>query len=93
MFWPGDLLKDEIPNARILTFDYDFGPSSHVTKGRILLEAKNLIQDIEQLTQDSRARCPLVFCAHSFGGLLLKTVRSGFATSKQAKVALIPCRP
>jgi hypothetical protein len=86
VFWPGDLLKDEIPNARILTFDYDFGPSSHVTKGRVLLEAKNLIQDIEQLAQDSGAHCPLVFCAHSFGGLLLKTVRNSFATSNRRKL-------
>jgi protein SERAC1 len=78
VFWPGDLLKDEIPNARILTFDYDFGPSSLVTKGRVLLEAKTLIRDIDKLSQDTSSQCPLVFCAHSFGGLLLKTVSNTF---------------
>jgi hypothetical protein len=78
VFWPSDLLGVEFPNARILTFDYDFGPSSRVTKGRVLFEAKTLIQDIEKLTQDTGSRFPLVFCAHSFGGLLLKAVRYTF---------------
>ena len=63
-----------MPNARILTFDYDFGPSSLVTKGKVLLEAKTLIRDLEKLSQDDVLQYPLVFCAHSFGGLLLKSV-------------------
>jgi hypothetical protein len=74
VFWPRDLLKDEFPNARILTFDYNLGPSSLLTKGRVLLEAKTLIRDIERLSQDTSSQRPLVFCAHSFGGLLLKSV-------------------
>ena len=63
-----------MPNARILTFDYDFGPSSLVTKGKVLLEAKTLIRDLEKLSQDDVLQYPLVFCAHSLGGLLLKSV-------------------
>jgi hypothetical protein len=74
VFWPRDLLTEGLPNARILTFDYDFGPASLITKGRVLREAKTLIRDIEKLNQDTTFQYPLVFCAHSFGGILLKSV-------------------
>jgi hypothetical protein len=81
VYWPRDLLRDVIPNARILTFDYDFGPSSLLTKGRVLLEAKTMIQDLDKLSQDTGSQYPLVFCAHSFGGLLFKSVSASFQPS------------
>ncbi|KAK4031520.1 Alpha/Beta hydrolase protein [Parachaetomium inaequale] len=73
--WPKTLLPSELEDARVLTYGYD---AYVVRKGvaastRLVDHAANLLSD---LTSD-RARCgassrPLVFVAHSLGGLVCK---------------------
>jgi hypothetical protein len=73
--WPKTLLPSELMNARILTYGYD---AYVVRKGvaasvRLIDHAMNLLND---LTAD-RTRCgasarPLIFVAHSLGGLVCK---------------------
>ncbi|KFH43834.1 Protein SERAC1-like protein [Hapsidospora chrysogenum ATCC 11550] len=74
--WPAVLLPSEIPKARILTYGYDASvvrKSAAISTNRLIDHAGNLLTD---LTND-RQRCnavsrPLMFVAHSMGGLVCK---------------------
>ncbi|KAJ5718812.1 alpha/beta-hydrolase [Penicillium malachiteum] len=73
--WPQTLLPSHISGARILTYGYDayFVRKSAASCNRVIDHAINLLHD---LTTD-RASCnassrPLIFIAHSLGGLVCK---------------------
>ncbi|KAL6879276.1 hypothetical protein J3F83DRAFT_295651 [Trichoderma novae-zelandiae] len=73
VFWPVDLISKECPNSRILMFGYD----SKVTKysrgainwNSILSHSKDLLF---ALLRERRSNRPLVFVAHSLGGVVVK---------------------
>lgn len=74
-FWPEDLLARDFPNIRILTYGYDSNVT-HYLKGAanqmtITQHARTLLQKLvdERVDQPNR---PLIFVAHSLGGLLVK---------------------
>lgn len=75
IFWPVDLLPKECPNSRILTFGYD----SKVTKYRagainhnsIMSHSKDLLFSLRRERDLDR---PLIFIAHSLGGIVVKEV-------------------
>ncbi|KAL8410375.1 hypothetical protein RB596_000184 [Gaeumannomyces avenae] len=73
--WPKTLLSPELRNARLLTYGYDayIVRKSVASSNRLIDHATNLLHD---LTTD-RAGCnassrPLIFVAHSLGGLVCK---------------------
>jgi hypothetical protein len=73
--WPTILLPPKLPRARLLTWGYDsfVVQVSVASKNRLIDHAMNLLID---LTND-RASCgasdrPLIFVAHSLGGLVCK---------------------
>ena len=73
--WPKTLLPHKLQKARILTYGYDayIVQKSVASSNRLIDHAMNLVND---LTSD-RAGCnastrPLVFVAHSLGGLVCK---------------------
>lgn len=73
--WPQTLLPSHISGARILTYGYDayFVRRSVASRNRVIDHATNLLHD---LTAD-RASCnassrPIIFIAHSLGGLVCK---------------------
>ncbi|KAI2618459.1 hypothetical protein GGR54DRAFT_156526 [Hypoxylon sp. NC1633] len=73
--WPTMLLPDKLPKARLLTYGYDAYVVRKSVAGtnRLIDHATNLLSD---LTTD-RALCnassrPLIFVAHSLGGLVCK---------------------
>lgn len=74
VFWPHDLLPADCPQAQIFTWGYD----TDVTKGfktanhdSLFSHAKNLLAALERERQVGR---PLIFVAHSLGGIVVKEV-------------------
>lgn len=76
-FWPYDLLpKDDIiSNARILLYGYDSHPTHFYKTGTnrmtITQHAENLMHNVASIRVQCRGR-PLIFVAHSLGGILVK---------------------
>jgi hypothetical protein len=74
VFWPRDVLPKDCKRARILTWGYN----TVVTKGyeaanknNIFAHAKNLLAAIKRERPQER---PIIFVAHSLGGILVKEV-------------------
>lgn len=74
MFWPRDLLSEDFPTARVMTFDYN----SRVTQGfeaanqsNIFSHARNLLYQLESKRRLAPDR-HLVFIVHSLGGIIVK---------------------
>lgn len=79
--WLRDLLPHDIPNARILTFEYGskwYKDPDHVSLrdcGKKLL--KRIVQDRSHTgggACQTMNRRPIVFVGHSYGGLVIKQV-------------------
>jgi hypothetical protein len=76
VFWPRDLLKDDFPKARIMTFGYNTNitqgyQAAH--QGNIFSHARDLLYELEGKRRKVADR-DLVFIAHSLGGILVKEV-------------------
>lgn len=74
VFWPEDLLKEDLPKARIMTFGYDTNVQQSyrsVNQGNIFSHARNLLYELEAKRRKAPDR-HLIFLAHSLGGILVK---------------------
>jgi hypothetical protein len=82
VYWPRDLLPTDCPKARIMTWGYDTvvtkGIASPVNKSNIFTHAKDLLYALDRERPQGR---PLIFVAHSLGGIVVKEVRSLLLTS------------
>jgi hypothetical protein len=79
VYWPLDLLPSSCPNARILTFGYhtlvvDKKPLR--LQDDIFAHARELLHELahDRESRGVRGR-PILFVAHSTGGILVKEVR------------------
>ncbi|KAF2463465.1 uncharacterized protein BDR25DRAFT_165806, partial [Lindgomyces ingoldianus] len=76
VFWPRDLLKDDFPKARVMTFGYNTNVTRGYTaahQGNIFSHARDLLYALERKRRKAADR-DLVFIAHSLGGILVKEV-------------------
>ena len=78
--WPQELLAEKIPEARILTYGYN-ADVVHFSKpaglNTVLQHANNLNGDLtSHRYRTSSMDRPLIFVAHSLGGLVCEQVRS-----------------
>ena len=75
VFWPADLLPDDCPNARILMYGYDTKITKYMAgaanKNSIFSYSKDLLFAICRKRTLDR---PLIFVAHSLGGIVVKEV-------------------
>ncbi|KAI8717404.1 hypothetical protein NCS52_00816200 [Fusarium sp. LHS14.1] len=74
--WPKTLLPSKLPRARILTYGYDayvVAKSGTASTNRLIDHAHNLLNDLttDRALSGASSR-PLIFVAHSLGGLVLK---------------------
>ncbi|KAI0454754.1 hypothetical protein F5B21DRAFT_514460 [Xylaria acuta] len=73
MLWLEDFLPEVLPQARIMTFGYDSGLLLSHSKGRIDDFARDLLNRLWMLRQPpGNKNRPLVFVAHSLGGIVVK---------------------
>ncbi|KAI9769485.1 MAG: hypothetical protein M1840_003962 [Geoglossum simile] len=76
VFWPADLLKNDLPKTRIMTFGYDadvahfWDPASSNRIGNHALNLTNALSQIRERTETVDR--PIIFVTHSLGGLVSK---------------------
>ena len=74
-FWPFDLVPDDFDNVRILTYGYDSHPSRFYKGSTNQMTITQHAQQLLQRTTNVRTECrrrPIIFVAHSLGGILVK---------------------
>lgn len=71
--WLSDFLAPKLPEARILLFGYNSNVASDVNAMHIGDHATNLLNRLEHKRTEDPKR-PIVFVAHSLGGLVVKKV-------------------
>ncbi|KAH6867217.1 hypothetical protein B0T10DRAFT_573048 [Thelonectria olida] len=86
-FWPGDLLHKDCREARILTYGYDSKITKYMHGGTnnngIYSHSKDFLFSLQR---DHVRDRPLIFLAHSLGGIVVKEMLSQSSTSASADV-------
>jgi hypothetical protein len=91
VFWPRDLLKEDFPLARIMTFGYNTNITQGyeaANQGNIFSHARDLLYGLEAKRRQTPNR-DLVFIAHSLGGILVKEVLRRSEVDPDQKVTKI----
>jgi len=73
--WPRDLIPQKMPHARVLSFSYDADVHDDTSVSRIRDHARTLLNFLKDERSDISRKIPIVFIAHSLGGLVVKQVR------------------
>jgi hypothetical protein len=76
VFWPRDLLCRDFPNIRILTYGYDSQVSrffSATNQSGIFAHGQKFLLALKRERLQASKR-PLIFLAHSLGGIITKEV-------------------
>ncbi|KAG9056275.1 hypothetical protein FS842_011164 [Serendipita sp. 407] len=82
--WLKDFLPNDLPNARILSYGYDADTRSFIqtSSKTISHHAEDFVERLSQLRR-MHPRRPIIFLAHSLGGIILKRYFATAIISKQ----------
>lgn len=84
VYWPGDLLPQKCPNARILAWGYDTVVTKRLSapsnQNDILSHAKDLLYSLGRERPMDR---PIIFVVHSLGGIVAKEMLANSADSEE----------
>lgn len=80
--WLQDLLPKEIPNARIWTCGFDV--REYIRHDLITSRSKSLLNSFEKQREDPKR--PIIFIAHSLGGIILEAALQESSKSLRASV-------
>ncbi|KAH3974397.1 hypothetical protein HBH69_089920 [Parastagonospora nodorum] len=90
-FWPGQLLPTDIPTARIITWGYaaqSIKAFDVVSVANPTQHAQKLCNELASLREGVEDR-PLLFVAHSMGGIVIKKALLQSKDSNQVNIASI----
>lgn len=77
-FWPRDLLPIACPEARIITWGYHTlrsGTMPVISQPDLFSHVNDLLRELRDLRHSTGAQQrPLIFIAHSLGGIIVKEV-------------------
>ena len=94
VFWPRDFLPKAFPQARIVTWGYDVqieDLSAATSKASIFHHSENLLSDLVMLRKSDAAKLkPLIFIAHSLGGIVVKDALSLSGNERTVINAVLP---
>lgn len=94
VFWLRDLLPKEFPQARIITWGYDVEIGQITTASSqlsLLHHSQNLLSDLAMLrSSEAQMQKPLVFIAHSLGGIVVKDALSLPGNEKKLSNKVLP---
>jgi ankyrin repeat protein len=88
IYWPRDLLPKDCPQSRVLVYGYDTKVTKYAraatNKNSVFSHAKDLLFALSRARQLDR---PLIFIAHSLGGVVVKEMlaQSAMATEEGPK--------
>lgn len=82
-YWLRDLLPNEMPNARVMTFQYESKVLFNKATGGVSDTADQLFRELQTKRKDVKPERPIVFLAHSLGGILVKQASPGFFRIEQ----------
>jgi hypothetical protein len=78
IFWPADLLPQTLPGARIFTWGYDVDIDrafSSASTATVFQHASALLSDLADVgMNETEKKRPIIFIAHSLGGIVVKDV-------------------
>ncbi|KAK0613645.1 hypothetical protein B0T14DRAFT_283067 [Immersiella caudata] len=90
VFWPADLLPTTCPRARVLVHGYDTKVTNYLAsssnKNSIFSHAKDLLFALSREALPGR---PLIFVAHSLGGIVVKEMLAQASSSGEPQLASI----
>jgi alpha-beta hydrolase superfamily lysophospholipase len=79
--WLRDALPQDVPYTRVITYGYDTSLCGSKSVQGIDDLARSMVKKLEAIRQLGPHRKPIVFLAHSLGGIVLKRALTFMARS------------